>query len=263
MRFMPRGVLKRLASLATVLAVAALLSGALLGVLTLLHPLLPPEAREFLRHLSDTDLESGKDALVASFQQLGPWRHGAFLGLQVLQVFFAPIPGQLTGFLGGFLFGFWPGLAMTMGGLMLGSGAAMLFSRKLGRPFVRRVVGEKLFAKFGYLIEGGGLFSYFMLFLLPALPDDAICFVAGLSSLSLTKLLGVCLLGRLPGMAVLSLAGASVGWNTDLATGVFAGAMGVSVVIWLYQEEIERWYHAHTEGGRPSSDVPNKDRDES
>ena len=255
MRFVPQGVLKRLASLAVVLLAAALFSGVLLGALALLRPLLPAEAQEFLRHLSDTDLESGKAALVGVFNQLGPWRHLAFVGIQVLQVFFAPIPGQLTGFLGGFLFGFWPGLALTMGGLLLGSSGAMLFSRRLGRPFVRRIVGEELFAKFGYLIEGGGLFSYFMLFLLPALPDDAICFVAGLSNLPLVKLLGVCLLGRLPGMAVLTLAGASVGWDAPWASWIFVGAMGLSVVIWLYQEEIERWYHARTGGAKaPASE---------
>jgi len=250
-RFVPQGVLKRLASLAVVLLAAALFSGVLLGALALLRPLLPAEAQEFLRHLSDTDLESGKAALVGVFNQLGPWRHLAFVGIQVLQVFFAPIPGQLTGFLGGFLFGFWPGLALTMGGLLLGSAGAMLFSRRLGRPFVRRIVGEELFAKFGYLIEGGGLFSYFMLFLLPALPDDAICFVAGLSDLPLRKLMGVCFLGRLPGMAVLTLAGASVGWSSPGATGVFVGAMILSVIIWLYQDEIERWYHAHAGGEAP------------
>ena len=251
MRFVPRGVLKRLKSLVAVIAAAAFLSAVLLGVLALLRPLLPPGAQDFLSHLYDTDLESGKSALVAYFNQLGPWRHLAFVGIQVLQVFFAPIPGQLTGLLGGFLFGFWPGLALTMGGLMLGSGGAMLFSRKLGRPFVRRVVGEKIFVKFSYLIDGGGLFSYFMLYLLPALPDDAICFVAGLSDLSMKKLLGVCFLGRLPGMAVLTLAGASVGWDSPGATGVFAGAMVLSVVIWLYQDEIERWYHAHAGGEAP------------
>ena len=250
MRFVPRGVLKRLKSLVAVIAVAALLSAVLLGVLALLRPLLPPGAQDFLLHLYDTDLESGKSALVAYFNQLGPWRHLAFVGIQVLQVFFAPIPGQLTGLLGGFLFGFWPGLALTMGGLMLGSGGAMLFSRKLGRPFVRRVVGEKIFVKFSYLIDGGGLFSYFMLYLLPALPDDAICFVAGLSRLPISRLIAVCLIGRLPGMAVLTLVGASVDAGGLAARAIFAVAMVLSVLIWLYQDSIERWYRTRTGGGR-------------
>ena len=39
---------------------------------------------------------------LASF---GPYAAGMFVTLQFLQVFLAPIPGEVTGFVGGFLFG--------------------------------------------------------------------------------------------------------------------------------------------------------------
>ena len=44
-----------------------------------------------------------------------------FMGLQALQVIIAPIPGELTGILGGYLFGQWVGLLYSTIGLTLGS----------------------------------------------------------------------------------------------------------------------------------------------
>ncbi len=55
-------------------------------------------------------------------------------------------------------------------------------------------------------------------------------------------------LGRLPGMAVLSFVGANVGSNMLLANLVLAAAMGVGCVLWLWSEEVEahvrRFSHA-------------------
>ena len=60
----------------------------------------------------------------------------------------------------------------------------------------------------------------------------------------------MCLLGRLPGMAVLTLVGASVDAGGVAARAVFAVAMILSLLIWLYQDSIETWYRTRTGGGR-------------
>src|SRR5206468_9226443 len=52
-----------------------------------------------------------------------------FIGLQGLQVVIAPIPGQLTAILGGYLFGQWAGLLYSTIGLTLGSVAAFGLGR--------------------------------------------------------------------------------------------------------------------------------------
>ena len=61
-----------------------------------------------------------------------------------------------------------------------------------------------------------------MIFLLPALPDDAVCFIAGLTRLPLWRLLLVGLAGRLPGMAVLAYVGANLDVRTSPAYAVMA-----------------------------------------
>jgi len=59
--------------------------------------------------------------LKAEPQAWGVWAPLVFIGIQALQVVVAPIPGEVTGFLGGFVFGQWIGLAYSMVGLSLGS----------------------------------------------------------------------------------------------------------------------------------------------
>ena len=59
--------------------------------------------------------------LKAELQAWGMWAPLVFIGIQALQVVVAPIPGEITGFLGGFVFGQWVGLAYSMVGLSLGS----------------------------------------------------------------------------------------------------------------------------------------------
>src|SRR5206468_4084076 len=67
-----------------------------------------------------------------------------FMGLQALQVIIAPIPGELTGILGGYLFGEWVGLLYSTIGLTLGSGAAFAVGRWLGARYVRKLVSADI-----------------------------------------------------------------------------------------------------------------------
>jgi len=76
---------------------------------------------------------------VISFGSYAPL---VFIGLQILQVLLAPIPGEFTGFVGGYLFGIVPGLIYSTVGLSLGSLFAFLIARRLGMPFVRRFMGR-------------------------------------------------------------------------------------------------------------------------
>jgi uncharacterized membrane protein YdjX (TVP38/TMEM64 family) len=46
-----------------------------------------------------------KKRLLHFLQSLGPWGFAGLIGLQALQVIVAPIPGDLTGLLGGFIYG--------------------------------------------------------------------------------------------------------------------------------------------------------------
>lgn len=176
----------------------------------------------------------------AELQKLGQGSEWLFIMIQVLQVIIAPIPGQAAAFAGGFIFGFWKGWGLTTLGLVIGSFIAMSLARLLGIKLVRKIVPESIIQRFDKVISEGGYMTFFMIFLLPALPDDAVCFLAGLTKLKLLPLSLVCILGRAPGMAVLSLTGAGFAGGFSLIVKIlFAVMMILSVILWLFWEIIE------------------------
>src|SRR5207245_2148242 len=59
--------------------------------------------------------------LRAVLEELGVLAPVLFIALQTLQVIMSPIPGDATGFLGGYLFGAWLGLCYSTIGLTIGS----------------------------------------------------------------------------------------------------------------------------------------------
>ena len=180
----------------------------------------------------------------SELRKLGEGSEWLFVLIQVLQVVIAPIPGQAAAFAGGFIFGFWKGWALTTLELLIGSLIAMSLARLLGISLVRKIVPESIIQRFDSVISDGGYMTFFMIFLLPALPDDAVCFLAGLTKLKLLPLSLVCLLGRAPGMAVLSFTGAGFADGlTVWAEILFSVMMVLSVLLWLFWEVIESWVY--------------------
>ena len=130
-----------------------------------------------------------------------------FMALQALQVIISPIPGEATGFLGGFLFGQWLGLLYSTIGLGIGSVLSFLIGRWLGAHFVRNLVKEETWAKLGFIVEAEGAILCFIIFLIPGLPKDVVCYLFGMSPMPLWVFALVSTLGRIPGTWVLSAQG--------------------------------------------------------
>jgi uncharacterized membrane protein YdjX (TVP38/TMEM64 family) len=230
----------KLSSLLTVVVSAFIIAAAMFVIYHAVMWLIPASAAEAWRGWIG-DIFRNPDAFRDRLLQKGSAAPLLFLGAQVLQVVFAPVPGQAVALAGGYVFGFLKGWLLTTLGLTLGSLIAMGLGRLLGKKFVRRVVSAKTLSRFDSLTGSSGYMTFFMIFLLPVLPDDAVCFIAGLTKLNLLPLSVVCFLGRAPGMAMLSLLGA--GLSTGLTTGIktlFAVLMVLSVPLWLFSEVIEK-----------------------
>ena len=89
-----------------------------------------------------------------------------FMGLQALQVIIAPIPGDLTGILGGYLFGEWGGILYSTIGLTVGSVAAFAVGRCFGARYVQKLVSRDIWRKMGFIVEAEGAILCFIIFLL-------------------------------------------------------------------------------------------------
>lgn len=184
-----------------------------------------------------SDREKIRD-FVASFGPLAPL---AFIGLQIMQVVISPIPGEATGFIGGYLFGAVKGFIYSTVGLTLGSWLAFSISR-LFTPYVTRRLGKtKIYDKFNFIVEHQGVIIAFIFFLLPGFPKDYLCYLLGLSLMPTSVFLVIAAVGRIPGTLMLALQGSKV---FDQAYAVFFILLGIALaaVIFSYmaREKIYR-----------------------
>jgi uncharacterized membrane protein YdjX (TVP38/TMEM64 family) len=166
-----------------------------------------------------------------------------FIGLQALQVIIAPIPGEVTGILGGFLFGEWLGLVYSTIGLTLGSVAAFGVGRWLGAHYVRGLVSRKVWEKLGFIVEAEGAILCFIVYLIPGLPKDMVCYLFGLSPMPFWVFTLISTLGRIPGTWVLSAQGAHTASGDYLGV-ILLTAIVVAVALPLYyfRNRIMRWF---------------------
>jgi len=148
-----------------------------------------------------------RERLVAWIHSLGAWGFAGFILLQVVQVVAAPIPGEATGVLGGYLYGPFVGVALSTIGLTIGSFLAFSLSRFFGRPLTEKFVDAKTMERFDYLLHHKGAFLIFLLFLIPGFPKDYLCYILGLGHLTTLEFLAIATTGRLLGTTLLTIGG--------------------------------------------------------
>jgi uncharacterized membrane protein YdjX (TVP38/TMEM64 family) len=188
------------------------------------------------------DLCTDKAWVKEKLKAAGPLAPFAFILIQALQVIFAPIPGEATGFVGGYLFGVPLGLLYSTIGLTIGSVLAFLAARWLEEHVVARWIPSDILKKFDFLMERQGALISFILFLLPGFPKDYLCFVLGLSRMPLKLFLLICIVGRIPGTVLLTLQGAKVYKGDYYSTLVILGLCLVAIaVLAYYREAVYQW----------------------
>jgi len=176
---------------------------------------------------------------IASFGSAAP---AVFILIQILQVLFAPIPGEATGFIGGYLFGASKGFLYSSLGLTAGSWIVFVIGRLLGKRYVRKLIPIKQLNRFDLLVKRQGIVVLFLFFLIPGFPKDYLCFFLGLSDLPIKVFIVITAIGRMPGTFMLSLQGAFL---YEQMYGMFAALLGLCVMVailgYRYRERLYRW----------------------
>jgi len=169
-----------------------------------------------------------------------------FIGLQALQVIIAPIPGELTGILGGYIFGEWVGLFYSTIGLTLGSVVAFAVGRWLGAHYVQRLVSPDIWRRLGFIVEAEGVILCFVIFLIPGLPKDMACYLFGLSPMPFWVFAVVSTLGRIPGTWVLSAQGAHTA-SGDYVEVILLTALVVALALplYYYRDRLVEWFRGN------------------
>jgi uncharacterized membrane protein YdjX (TVP38/TMEM64 family) len=226
------------------------LSGALLAVVLYYYagPLLAGW-RQLTQYIHE------KEKIRYLLKEAGPFGPLVFITVQALQVVFAPIPGEATGFLGGFLFGAPLGFLYSTFGLTLGSMLAFLLGHLLEEKFVVKVVSPATMQRFDFLMEHQGALVAFFLFLLPGFPKDYLCFLLGLSPMSFRVFVVLVAVGRIPGTLMLSLQGANVYEGDYLSFAIIlALCLVVGGLMYHHRETLYQWVRRLE--GKPAEEKP-------
>ncbi len=188
---------------------------------------------------------------------LGMWGFAGFILLQVAQVVAAPIPGEATGLLGGYLYGPALGVLLSTVGLTLGSYVAFSLSRVFGKPLTVRLVPAATFERFNYLLHHTGSFLIFLLFLLPGFPKDILCYILGLGPLTTLEFLAIAASGRLLGPVLLTLGGSYLRRGQYRQFFLIAGlAVVVVLVAMAYKDGLERFFRKLADRSRRKGPPP-------
>jgi uncharacterized membrane protein YdjX (TVP38/TMEM64 family) len=166
-----------------------------------------------------------------------------FVGLQTLQVIVSPIPGELSCFLGGLIFGWLPGFLYSTLGLTIGSLVNISLGRFFERIFLERVIPRRILDRFEAKSRRWGLWTVFILFLFPGAPKDTLCYLFGLTRIPVLVFLLVSSVARLPGTLVLCLQGAKIiegDWTFFIVLTV-TGLL-VTIPALVFKKKIYAWF---------------------
>ena len=176
---------------------------------------------------------------IEGFGHAAPW---IFMLVQILQVLLAPVPGEATGFIGGYLFGVTKGFIFSSIALSIGSIINFGLGRFLGQRYVRKVIPAKYLARFDMVAKREGVLIVFMLFVFPGFPKDYLCLFLGLSALPFKIFVFMTTIGRMPGTFILSLQGAMLFeqnyWILAIATAICSG---IVLIGYRYRESFYAW----------------------
>ncbi|HEY8531752.1 MAG TPA: VTT domain-containing protein [Limnochorda sp.] len=176
---------------------------------------------------------------VAGFGAAAPLAMFALLALQAIA---APIPAAAAAAASGLLFGPWTGTLLAVAGVTTGSALAFLLARRLGRPWVVRLVSPQALARLDGFVHRRGAAALFLIFLIPFLPDDVACFAAGLSPIPFRLFVAVLVTARTPAVVVGSLTGAGlVRGGLLLWAGLAALTLLGLAILSRYEERLWRW----------------------
>lgn len=121
-----------------------------------------------------------------------------FVLVQAVQVVIPILPGAIGCAAGVIAFGPVWGFVFNYTGICVGSIFAFLIAKKYGLPTVKKIVHEKTLNKYLGWLNKGTLFDkmFAIAIVSPVAPDDLLCYLAGLTKMSISKFTAIILIGK-------------------------------------------------------------------
>lgn len=181
------------------------LAGISLAVVVLLVVLLTLFVSNWLGSFSQDDFRE----YLRSFGA-GGWL--VMLGLQILQVFIALIPGEIVESAAGYAFGPWLGTAICYFGIGMASALIFTLTRRYGVKLVEVFISREKINELRFLnTEQKRNTLIFLLFFIPGTPKDLLTYFVGLTDIRLRTFLLLSMVARIPSVLTSTFGGHLLG----------------------------------------------------
>lgn len=185
---------------------------------------------------------SDADAFRAWVERYTWWSRVGYIGMVILQVVFAIIPGGVFEVAAGYAFGVVEGTILSMVGTTLGSAMVFLLVKRFGLKYVLLFFTREQLDSVKFMHNRKQLdLIVFIAFVIPGTPKDLLCYVAGLTDMRLGRWLGITTVARIPAVLISAMGGNAIGTESYAAAiGVFCVILAVSGVGLLIYRHISR-----------------------
>jgi uncharacterized membrane protein YdjX (TVP38/TMEM64 family) len=178
----------------SLLAVAVSLAG--IGLMAILVWLVDP-----LGDAVSAALRGDTAEVRSEVRALGFWGPLTILALCLIHSFVF-YPAEIVDAAAGFVYGFWPALALVMSGWLLNGLVCWAIGRSVARPLLERLLGRERFDRTEAMIERGGISLLLGVRLVPIFPFSVISYAAGAARVPLGRFVWTTLVGYLPITAI-------------------------------------------------------------
>ena len=185
----------------------------------------------------------------------GAWAQLAYVGMVIVQVVVALIPGEPFEIAAGYAFGALKGTALCLAASTIGSILVFALVRRFGVRLAEVFFSQEKLQSLRFLrTTPRRNFLYLLIFMLPGTPKDLLCWFAGLTDIRFADWLIICSLGRLPAIVTSTVGGSALSSkNYWFAAVVFVVTLAVSALGLAIYNAVCRRLNARRETGQEES----------
>ncbi|WP_124067164.1 VTT domain-containing protein [Clostridium sp. E02] len=182
----------------------------------------------YIEKLSDPEYQNQFKGWVESIGIRG-WL--IVLGIQILQIVIAFIPGEPIEILAGIIYGTFGGFFVCLVGASIASTITFTLSKKFGKPLLNRFFGMEKVKVWRWIQDNKKIETVtFLLFFIPGTPKDMLTYVVGLSNIKLSKFIMLSSFARIPSMLSSAMVGSKMRkgeWEISITVFVLTGVIGL------------------------------------
>lgn len=179
--------------------------------------------------------EAGRAAFQEYIHSKGAGGVFILLGVQIMQVILAVIPGEPIEVISGLLYGVWGGYFICTIGMLIGTVIIFYMVKLLGVSFLQKIIGLEKLEKYKFLNDTHRLEGLtFLLFFIPGTPKDLLTYFMPLTKIKPWIFFIIATVARIPSIISSTFAGQSIGdgkWGQTLIIFAVIGVIGILGII--------------------------------